>query len=69
MARIGFTASIDDEISKQFKEACDRRGIKTGVVLELFMKQFNNNQFIIKVTEKGMFLEFEEKQKMMKEEG
>ena len=61
MARIGFTASIEDEISKQFKEACDKRGLKPGIVLELFMKQFNNNQFIIKVTEEGMFLEFQEK--------
>lgn len=60
MARIGFTASIEDEISKQFKEACDKRGLKTGIVLEVFMKQFNNNEFVIKVTEEGMLLELKE---------
>jgi len=61
MARKGFTASVDEKVADQFKAACDRRGLKTGVVLELFMKQFDNNQFIIKVTEEGMFLEFKEK--------
>lgn len=61
MARIGFTSSIEETVSNRFREECRKRDIKPGIVLELFMKQFNNNQFIIKVTEEGMFLEFKEK--------
>lgn len=63
MARIGFTSSIEETVSNRFREECRKRDLKPGIVLELFMKQFNNNQFIIKVTEKGMLLEFEEKEK------
>lgn len=57
MAKKAFTSSIDDKISNQFKTACEQRGLKTGMVLELFMKQFANNEFVIKATEHGMFLE------------
>lgn len=57
MARTAFTLSIDDNISGPFKEACAQRNLKTGMVLELFMKQFTNNDFVIKATEHGMFLE------------
>jgi antitoxin component of RelBE/YafQ-DinJ toxin-antitoxin module len=57
MAKRAFTSSIDDKVANQFKMACDQRGLKTGMVLELFMKQFASNEFVIKATEHGMFLE------------
>lgn len=57
MAKTAFTSSIDENISGPFKEACAQRNLKPGVILELFMKQFTNNDFVIKATERGMFLE------------
>lgn len=55
-----FTTSIEEAVSGNFKEACDRRGLNMNVVLEAFMTQFSADEFAIKISKNGVRLEIEE---------
>lgn len=59
--RKSYTTSIDTDVSDGFKNACEERGVKMNVVLEAFMNQFANDEFVIEVTKTGMKLKIDEK--------
>lgn len=61
MGRKQYTTSIDADLSSNFKTACDQRGVKMNVILEAFMKQFADDEFVIKIAKDGIRLEIEEK--------
>ena len=56
-----FTTSIDTETSRDFKDSCERYGVKMNIVLEAFMKQFSDDEFSIKISKEGIRLEIEGK--------
>lgn len=50
MAKINrtmFNTTIDDEAQKKFKATCKDKGVAMNVVLEAFMRQFCNEEFIL----------------------
>lgn len=61
MSRKQFATSIDTDVANRFRNSCDKRGIKMNVVLEAFMNQFADDEFQVKITKSGIYLEIEEK--------
>lgn len=49
MARKSFTTTIDETVSKNFKEECLVRGDKMNEVLEAFMKAYIDGEFQLEV--------------------
>ncbi|QEK12709.1 hypothetical protein FQB35_10400 [Crassaminicella thermophila] len=47
MARKQFTTTIDEDIQKQFKEACAKNNVKMNDVLEAFMQGYIEGNFEI----------------------
>lgn len=47
--RSQLSTSMNGEILEKFKEACKARGFKMNTVLELFMQQFVNEEFVLKI--------------------
>lgn len=45
-----FATSIDNDISDEFKKACDEYGLKMNTVLEALMKDFTSGNYSITVT-------------------
>ena len=61
MARKQFATSIDTKIADAFRNKCDGMGVKMNVVLEAFMKQFSDDEFVIEISSSGIKLKIEEK--------
>ncbi|SDZ19036.1 hypothetical protein [Tindallia californiensis] len=47
MTRKQFTTTIDEDIQKQFKEACSKNNVKMNDVLEAFMQGYIEGNFQI----------------------
>lgn len=60
MARKQWATSIDTEISDKFKETCDRYGLKMNTVIEVLMSDFNNGDYAITVSKKGVSIKRED---------
>jgi len=45
--RTMFNTTIDDKAQKDFKAVCKSKGVAMNVVLETFMRQFCDEEFIL----------------------
>lgn len=58
--RKSFTSSIDENIQKSFKDKCNQLGLPQNVVLEMFMKEFSNGEFEVKMRKNKIFIDEKE---------
>jgi hypothetical protein len=49
LARKAFTTTIEEELQRKFKEACDKNGAKMNNVIEAFMKSYIDGEFQIEL--------------------
>lgn len=59
--RTPFNTTINVDIQKEFREYCNEVGLPLNVVLEAFMRQFSNGEFVLKFGKnKSLGIEIEE---------
>lgn len=58
--RKALNTTIDEEVLNDFKEYCEYLVVPMNVILEMFMRQFNDRQFDIKLAKGEKYLKFDE---------
>ncbi len=58
--RAVLNTTIDKGVYDGFKHYCRQRAIPMNLILELFMKQFIEGHFDVKLTKSKVYLEFSE---------